>query len=337
MKAILDKRQARKKKGKKISGPTNVAAALPEQQERALAKPGVAPPEIHQTPKPPSRPAAVAVSVEPSSTVPPVPTPADVPKEGLGVTLAPKSSQEASSDPPESELQREVGKSLSKLESTSVPVEGPIGEEDLAKEVEKSLSKLESTSVPVEGPISEDDLTKEVGKSLSKIESTPLPAEGRIGEEDLALVEEDLALVDPELEPVDAPKGTPYELRLGGELESETKQGTSPMQVVVHDATPDMALHIVCLPVTVTVHIVSTATQFIVGTCTHVISSTFAAIAGNTPTKSRGVEDETSGSLVDEIVHHVTHALPFALHVVDKVKDNIGGTLLGMLSPFFAR
>ena len=308
MKAILEKRQSRKKKGQKISGPTNVPAALPEQQERALAKPGVAPPEIRQTPKPPSRPAAVAVLVEPSSTVPPVPTPVDVPKEGLGVTLTPTSSQEASSDPPESEIQREVEKSLSKIESTSVPVEDQIGEEDLAKEV---------------------------GKSLSKVESTPLPVEVPIGEEDLALVEEDLALADSEREPVDAPKGTPYELRLGGELESETKQGTSPMQVVVHDATPDMALHIVCLPVTVTVHIVSTATQFIVGTCTHVISSTFVAIAGNTPTKSRGVEDEASGSLVDEIVHHVTHALPFALHVVGQVKDNIGGTLLGMLSPFF--
>lgn len=265
----------KRKKGTNISVPKNVAAVLPEQQESALPKSGVAPPEIHHSPKPPSpEPAAVAVLVEPiSSTVPPVPTAANVQREVLGVTC----------DPPESKTQTESE------------------------------------------------------KSLSKTESTTLPLEGRTDVEELALVEEDLALVDSELKPVDVPTGTPYELRLGGDLESgtTTQEGTSsPIQVV---------LHMLCLPVTVSVHMVSTATQLIVGACNHVIFSTVAVIAGGntttTTTKASGVEDETtcSGSLVDEILHHTTHALPFALHVVGQVKDNIGGTLLGMISPFFGK
>jgi hypothetical protein len=101
--------------------------------------------------------------------------------------------------------------------------------------------------------------------------------------------------------------------------------------VVMHST--GMALHIACLPVTVPLNILSNATDLVVGTCSHVVTSTFVTIMDHTVLQPVGEDATLSLSLIDGLFHHVTHAVPMALHVVGQVKDNLGGTILSLVAP----
>lgn len=105
---------------------------------------------------------------------------------------------------------------------------------------------------------------------------------------------------------------------------------------VVMKAT-GMAFHIACLPVTVPVHFLSYATDLVVGTCSHLVTSTFVMIMDQTVLQRPVGEEEatlSSLSLMDGLFHHVTQAVvPTALHLVGQVKDNLGGTILNLVAP----
>ena len=90
-----------------------------------------------------------------------------------------------------------------------------------------------------------------------------------------------------------------------------------------------IAVHVACLPVTGPLHLMGSATDLVVGTCTHAVLSSLSMV-NDVLTIGEGSE---SFSPVDALVHHVMHAVPNVLHAVDAIKNDIGGTLLGLVFP----
>jgi len=107
----------------------------------------------------------------------------------------------------------------------------------------------------------------------------------------------------------------------------------SSRDVFVHST--GMALNIACLPVTIPLHVISSATGFVAATCTNVVTSTASIVDRALHAPATGGEDTASFSLIDGLIHHMTNALPIAVHVVCQVKDNVGGTILGLMTPIF--
>ena len=106
-----------------------------------------------------------------------------------------------------------------------------------------------------------------------------------------------------------------------------------------------VAVHVACLPVTLPIHLVSSATEKLLLTCTQVVSCIamqndqhqrqricIHSQAHDDP-PSRDETASTDSSPIDAIVHHVSNAIPTVLHVADDIKNNIGGILLGLFSP----
>ena len=87
--------------------------------------------------------------------------------------------------------------------------------------------------------------------------------------------------------------------------------------------TTGKLLHIAGLPVTFPLHCMSNATGWVVGTCTDVVIS----IVEWHPCHE--------AQSMDGLLHHVSNVIPSAIHIVDQVKKNIGGTVLGLFSPIF--
>mmetsp|Transcript_8057 Transcript_8057/g.11699 ORF Transcript_8057/g.11699 Transcript_8057/m.11699 type:complete len:517 (-) Transcript_8057:917-2467(-) len=85
-----------------------------------------------------------------------------------------------------------------------------------------------------------------------------------------------------------------------------------------------------CLPVTLPLHIITSGSKLIIGSCSQVTSSAVDIIYN---TLNPGGENTASFSPVDGLIHHVSRAIPMALHTVDAIKNDFGGFLSGMLSP----
>lgn len=93
----------------------------------------------------------------------------------------------------------------------------------------------------------------------------------------------------------------------------------------------EIVIFVACLPVTMPLHIVKSGTKLIVGTCSQVVSTTADIIYD---TLNPGGEDTASFSPIDGIIHHASRAIPMALHAAGAIKNDIGGFVSGILSPF---
>jgi hypothetical protein len=107
--------------------------------------------------------------------------------------------------------------------------------------------------------------------------------------------------------------------------------------LVMHGA--GMAVYIAFLPVTVPLHVVGSATNLIVGTCSHVAFSSLLLVqnvlspSDSNSSTADNDEDGTAvvvatSSPIDGLVHTV-------LGTADHVKNEIGGILLGFVLPIF--
>lgn len=105
--------------------------------------------------------------------------------------------------------------------------------------------------------------------------------------------------------------------------------------IVVHGA--GVAVHVACLPVTLPIHLITSATETLLLTCTQVVS--VVAMQNNQhrllPVDAQPHDTDTSSqsSPIDSLVHHVSNAVPAVLHAADGIKNSIGGILLGLFSP----
>jgi len=94
--------------------------------------------------------------------------------------------------------------------------------------------------------------------------------------------------------------------------------------LAVHGA--GMALHVACLPVTLPLHVMGEATHLVVGAVGHVLLSS-VALVHNTLNSTSG-DDLTSS--IDQ-----TDVVPLVLGAAEHIKNDIGGMLLGFISPLF--
>ena len=91
------------------------------------------------------------------------------------------------------------------------------------------------------------------------------------------------------------------------------------------------AVHVAALPVTVPLHVVSFTTDMVVGTCARAVGSLCHAV--NQAIHPTGGENTASFHPVEGLIRNVTGMVPFMLHAANKIKDDIGSSLLGMISP----
>lgn len=94
------------------------------------------------------------------------------------------------------------------------------------------------------------------------------------------------------------------------------------------------AAHVAFLPMTVPLHIASSTSGMLIGTCTHVIGSVFSvADRALRPTVGKTTSSENP---IEGLIRNVTSIIPFVFHAVDRIKDDIGSTILGVVSPVLA-
>jgi hypothetical protein len=90
-----------------------------------------------------------------------------------------------------------------------------------------------------------------------------------------------------------------------------------------------VAIRTACLPVTVPLHVASTATGLVVGTCNHVLSTTGAVIRQVAMGPPPGGQHTSSFGLF----HHVFQVIPFTLQTAARIKDGLGATVLHLVAP----
>lgn len=93
-----------------------------------------------------------------------------------------------------------------------------------------------------------------------------------------------------------------------------------------------VTLKICFLPVTIPIHVASRATNLVVGTCISVVTGV--------PQQQRQIEGENDNnddydggplSHLGGVIHHVANAVPNVLNAADKVKNDLGGMILGFV------
>ena len=105
--------------------------------------------------------------------------------------------------------------------------------------------------------------------------------------------------------------------------------------IAMHGA--GVAAHVACLPVTLPIHLITSATETMFFTCTQVVSVIVMQKNQHQILTEDAQPHDTATSIqsspIDSIVHHVSNAVPAVLHTADGIKNNIGGILLGLFSP----
>jgi len=98
--------------------------------------------------------------------------------------------------------------------------------------------------------------------------------------------------------------------------------------VTMHGA--GVVVFVAFLPITVPFRIMGHTAEIILGACFHLTSSSLAIV---NDTFNPSGEDTASFSLIDGFIHHVSHAVPTVLHAAETIKNDIGGLIMGALSP----